>query len=58
MNELFQLQSPYPLPKLKCLPLREQPAYRVSQNPDACNLWVLQTEVHPRIGGDDIEPGG
>jgi DNA repair protein RadC len=41
MNELFQIQNPYPLPKLKRLPLREQPAYRVSQNPDACNLVEL-----------------
>jgi hypothetical protein len=35
---LFQVQSPYDLPKLKLLPLREQPAYRVAQNADACNL--------------------
>ncbi len=41
MNELFQTQSEYPLPRLKRLPLREQPAFRVSQNPDACNLIEL-----------------
>jgi DNA repair protein RadC len=41
MNELLQLQIPYPLPKLKRLPLREQPAYRMTRNPDACNLTEL-----------------
>ncbi len=48
MNELFQLQSPYPLPRLKRLPLREQPAYRVTQNPDACNLVELLAAL---VGG-------
>ena len=41
MNELFKLQIPYPLPKLNRLPLREQPAYRMTHNPDACNLTEL-----------------
>jgi DNA repair protein RadC len=41
MNDLFKLQIPYPLPKLKRLPLREQPAYRMTRNPDACNLTEL-----------------
>ena len=50
MNELFKLQSPYPLPKLKCLPLREQPAYRVSQKPDACNLVELLAVL---VGGKE-----
>jgi len=38
----------YEQPKLKNLPLREQPAYRVSQNPAACNLTELLAAV---IGG-------
>ncbi len=48
MNELFQLQTSYPLPKLKRLPLREQPAYRVTQNSDACNLIELLAAL---VGG-------
>ena len=48
MNQLFHLQSPYPLTKLKRLPLREQPAYRVSQNADACNLVELLAAL---VGG-------
>ena len=44
------LQTPsfYEQPKLKSLPLREQPAYRVSQNAAACNLTELLAAV---IGG-------
>ena len=38
----------YDQPKLKTLPLREQPAYRVSQNASACNLTELLAAV---IGG-------
>jgi DNA repair protein RadC len=38
----------YDQPKLKSLPLREQPAYRVSQNAAACNLAELLAAV---IGG-------
>ena len=41
MYELLQLQIPYSLPKLKRLPLREQPSYRMTHNPDACNLTEL-----------------
>ena len=41
MDELFPLPTPYQLPKLKRLPLREQPAYRLSHNPEACNLVEL-----------------
>lgn len=48
MNELFQLPIPYPPPRLKRLPLREQPAYRVSANPDACNLTELLAAL---VGG-------
>jgi DNA repair protein RadC len=44
------LQAPsfYEQPRLKSLPLREQPAYRVSQNAAACNLSELLAAV---IGG-------
>ena len=45
---LLQSPSPYDQPKLKSLPLREQPAYRVSQNAAACNLSELLAAV---IGG-------
>ncbi len=41
MYELLQLQTPYPLPKVKRLPLREQPSYRITHNPDGCNLIEL-----------------
>lgn len=45
---LLQIESIYDRPKLKSLPLREQPAYRVSQNAAACNLGELLAAV---IGG-------
>ena len=45
---LLNVQSPYDLPKLRLLPLREQPAYRVTQNADACNLAELLAAI---IGG-------
>ncbi|MFZ5903196.1 MAG: RadC family protein [Chloroflexota bacterium] len=45
---LFQVPSQYEQPRLKSLPLREQPAYRVSQNAAACNLTELMAAV---IGG-------
>ena len=45
---LLQVESIYDQPKLKSLPLREQPAYRVSQNAAACNLTELLAAV---IGG-------
>jgi len=45
---LLQAPSTYDLPKLKCLPLREQPAYRVTQNATACSLSELLAAV---IGG-------
>lgn len=38
----------YDQPRLKSLPLREQPAYRVTQNAAACNLTELLAAV---IGG-------
>lgn len=45
---LPQIPSLYDQPKLKSLPLRERPAYRVSQNAAACNLTELLAAV---IGG-------
>jgi hypothetical protein len=39
---LFQVQSPYDLPKLMLLPLREQPAYRVAQSADSAFSLDLQ----------------
>lgn len=45
---LPHIPSLYDQPKLKSLPLREQPAYRVSQNAAACNLTELLAAV---IGG-------
>ena len=44
----LQIPSFYEQPKLKSLPLREQPAYRVSQNAAACNLTELLAAI---IGG-------
>jgi len=45
---LPHMPSLYEQPKLKRLPLREQPAFRVSQNAAACNLPELLAAV---IGG-------
>jgi len=45
---LPHMPSLYDQPKLKSLPLCEQPAYRVSQNAAACNLTELLAAV---IGG-------
>jgi len=45
---LPHIPSLYDQPKLKSLPLRERPAYRVSQNAAACNLTELLAAV---IGG-------
>ena len=45
---LLQTPSIYDQPKLKSMPLREQPAYRVSQNAAGCNLTELLAAV---IGG-------
>ena len=47
-DPLLQVPSFYEQPKLKSLPLREQPAYRVCQNAAACNLTELLAAV---IGG-------
>jgi DNA repair protein RadC len=46
--ELLQVPPLYNQPKLKWLPLREQPAYRVTQNAAGCNLSELLAAV---IGG-------
>jgi len=45
---LFQVPSIYDQPRLKTMPLREQPAYRVSQNASACNVSELLAAI---IGG-------
>lgn len=49
-NNQLLLHTPthYEQPKLKTIPLREQPAYRVAQNATACNLTELMAAV---IGG-------
>jgi len=47
-NVLLQTPSAYEAPKLKSMPLREQPAYRITQNATACNLTELMAAV---IGG-------
>lgn len=49
-NNSLLLQTPptYEQPILKTMPLREQPAYRISQNANACNLTELMAAV---IGG-------
>ena len=48
MQPLFRVQPAYDLPRLKLLPLREQPAYRVAANSDSCNLPELLAAI---IGG-------
>jgi DNA repair protein RadC len=45
---LLQVQSPYSIHKLKTLPLRDQPAYRVTSNAAACSLAELLAAV---VGG-------
>ena len=50
---LFTPQTPYKLPKLKTLPLRDQPAYRVTSNAAACSLAELLAAVIG--GGQQIE---
>ena len=49
-NNSLLLQSPstYEQPILKTIPLREQPAYRITQDPTACNITELMAAV---IGG-------
>jgi len=49
-NNSLLLQSPstYEQPILKTMPLREQPAYRITQNANACNTTELMAAV---IGG-------
>jgi DNA repair protein RadC len=52
MNETFPTQTnfPYLQPKVKLLPLKEQPAYRVSVNAETCNLAELLAVI---IGGKE-----
>jgi DNA repair protein RadC len=47
-DSILKTPSFYEQPKLKCLPLREQPAYRVSQNAAGCTLTELLAAI---IGG-------
>ena len=49
-NNSLLLQTPptYEQPILKTMPLRDQPAYRITQNANACNLTELMAAV---IGG-------
>jgi len=48
MNTLLHVPSPYTPPRLKTMPLREQPAYRVTQDAAACNQTELLAAL---IGG-------
>jgi DNA repair protein RadC len=48
MDTLLISPPTYPLAKLKTLPLRDQPAYRVSSNAAACSLTELLAAV---VGG-------
>jgi DNA repair protein RadC len=52
MDEKFPTQTnfPYLQPKVKMLPLKEQPAYRVSVNAETCNLAELLAVI---IGGNE-----
>jgi DNA repair protein RadC len=36
-----EIPHAYNLPRLKLLPIREQPAFRVAKDSDACNLAEL-----------------
>jgi len=48
MDALFTMPPTYHPTALKCLPLRDQPAYKVTADPLACNLSELLASV---IGG-------
>lgn len=48
METLLAIPPSYPLHKLKTLPLRDQPAYRVTSNAAACSLAELLAAV---VGG-------
>lgn len=48
--ELFGSPQTYPHPRLKLLPLREQPAYRVSKDADGCSLPELLAVI---VGGSN-----
>ena len=48
METLLTIPPTYPLHKLKTLPLRDQPAYRVTSNAAACSLAELLAAV---VGG-------
>jgi DNA repair protein RadC len=48
MEQLFTIPQEYKPTRLKTLPLRDQPAYKVASNPLSCNLSELLASV---IGG-------
>lgn len=47
---LFEISTPYPTPKLKVLPIKEQPAYRVANGAETCNLAELLAVI---VGGSE-----
>lgn len=47
-SQLTMIPEAYPPPRIHLLPLREQPAYRVTQDADACNLAELLAAI---VGG-------
>jgi DNA repair protein RadC len=53
ISPLLQPPARYEQPILKTMPLREQPAYRITQNPTACNITELMAAVIG--GGNQIE---
>lgn len=53
-NQLYLIQNPHPQtynrPRLKHLPVREQPAFRVAKDSEACNLVELLAVI---VGGSN-----
>ena len=43
-----EITQPYAIPRLRLLPIREQPAFRVARDSDACSLAELLAVI---IGG-------
>lgn len=48
-SSMFQSPSVYPLPKLRSLPLRDQPSYRITRDASSCSLPELLAAL---IGGE------
>ena len=44
-NQLQLIPQTYPIPKLKILPLRDRPAYKVTANPASCSLVELLATI-------------